>query len=406
MKTVFYACIFVATLLISSKVSYADEWTDYIQYYERADAKTQKERLPGAYRRYAMHLSKNDPNESERYMEKAIALDPANSKYRQEMARLLYQHASRMYKDRNDNDHQNRSARKRLERALTYDKDYGWAHELLGDIAYHNQDLHGAKLSWTRARLLDPSDSRVKRKLANMEAEASEQESFQRESLAFFDVRYGKGITPATAVALREYLEVVREQVGKDFRYFPRHKLIVLAYPKDGFNRVSNKRGMEYTGGFYNQEIHVPIANSDLSKIKPTLTHEYTHAIFHDITGRSDPRWLNEGLAELEKSKVAPVSLHLLRRAVQQNKLIPLKELKAPLARKGQSEHNTISLAYQQSFSLVKYLEVEYGFRQVRRVLDHLSKNKSIDEALIAVLGFDTLQLEQEWKNWVPELVR
>ena len=380
-----------------------DEWSDYIRRLERADAKTKKQYLPQAYRGYAFHLYETKPNEAIRYMERAITLDAGNKQYRTDFANMLYIIASSMVEDRQDNDHQNREARKLAEKALVYNKSLAKAHVLIGDIAYDNQDLHSAKLSWTRAQSFLPNNGSLKERLAKINTERTVEKSFQRESYSFFDVRYQSGLSPSAAKNLRKYLEEVRNEVGRDFRYFPRHKLVVLAYSQKGFDQVASGRGPGWWAAFYDGKIRVPLSDSGLDDLKPTLVHEYTHAVVHDLANGRCPRWMNEGMAEYQEAKVRMPRLHLLRIAAQKDKLIPLEDLSDALVT---SNHVKGALAYEQSYSLIAYISQKHGFSSLTRIIEHLAHRKTEDEAFQAELGVNLFQLEQDWKAWVPNLVR
>ena len=398
-----FFCWSLITILCSS-ASYGDDWTDYISRLERSDAQTKKQRLPQAYRDYAWQLMAKRPNDAMRNMEKAISLAEGGRKqsYRGEYGDLLLRLAFRKVKDRKDNDYQDREARKLAEKALKYNGNLSDAHLLIGDVAYDNQDLHGAKLSWTRAQLLDPKDKFVKERLAKIETESSVESAFSRDNSGFFDVRYEKNVGETTASSLRKYLEWARKEVGDDFRYFPRHKLVVLAYSQTGFNRIVNGRGPGWWAAFYDGKIRLPVNNSG-EQIEPLLVHEYTHAIVHDLSRGRCPKWLNEGLAEFQEAKVRMPNLHLLRRAVQAERLIPLHGLNDALVN---SSHATGALAYQQSYSLVTYLNHKYGFSRVRQILEQLGSGESVDDAIQSELKIGLAELEQDWKTWVPELVR
>lgn len=395
----------ICLLLGEANVCHADTWPEYIARLERADAETKRVRLPQAYHDYAWLLADTEPAAGMRTMEKAISMATNDQKptFRRDYGIMLLNLAYNKINDRQDNDYQDREARKLAEKALIYNRKLGKAHLLIGDIAYDNQDLHRAKLSWTRGEMLEPQNKIFKKRLAKIETESKVESSFRRDNLAFFDVRFEKSVSESTAAELRKYLERTRKEVGRDFRYYPQHKLVVLAYSQQGFNRIVSGRGPGWWAAFYDGKIRFPVPNSGLEKIKPTIAHEYTHALVHDLSRGWCPKWLNEGLAEYQEAKVRMPNLHLLRQAVKTDQLIPLHELNDALVN---SSHMKGALAYQQSFSLVTYLNHKYGFEHVRVVLEQLATRKDIDEAFQAELRISLTELEANWKAWVPELVR
>jgi hypothetical protein len=59
-----------------------------------------------------------------------------------------------------------------------------------------------------------------------------------------------------------------------------------------------------------------------------------------------------------------------------------------------------VTLAYEQSYDLVRFLIDRYGWHNVRELLFALRDNKTFFEAIDAVLGIDSMtykSLEQRW---------
>ena len=382
----------------------ASEWPAIIRQLERADRKIRNRQLPVAYNNYAMEFAnKHDYKSAEKYLEKAIRIADLESNrkyYLPRMAELLHRHAASLYYDRQSKDHMHHKARRLAERSVGYNKKLVKAHVLIGDIAYDNQDLQGAKVSWLRAKSFAPTDADIDEKLKQLDQEKSVEQSFNRESHAFFDVRYQKGIRSTSAVDLRRQLEDARKQVGRDLRYFPQHKLVVLVYSQEGFRAVRSGRMSEWCVAYYDGKIRIPMpANpDDLGKLKPTLFHEYTHALTHDLTRGRCPRWLNEGLAEFEESKVQPPSLDMLKMAARMKRLIPLSGLDAAL--KGE-DHGRAMLAYQQAYSMVKLLQEKHGLDSLTRVFEQLEHGLAFDVAFEREFEIDLAQFEFEWTDWL-----
>ena len=393
-------------LTIASGTSLASKWPGIIRQLERADRAVRKKQLPIAYNNYAMEFfnEKDDYKSAEKYLGKAIQIADMESNlkiYRPRMARVLYTHAASMFYDRKGNDHLHHEARRLAERATTYNKKLVQAHVLIGDIAYDNQDLQGAKVAWLRAKSYAPGDSDIADKLRQLDQEKSVEQSFKRESHAFFDVRYQKGIDSQSAVDLRRILEAARKEVGRDLRYFPQHKLVVLVYSQKGFQTVRSGRMSAWCIAYYDGKIRLPIPSSpaELAQLKPTLFHEYTHALTHDLSRGRCPRWLNEGLAEYEESKIRRPQIDLLRTAARMRRLIPLEELDA--AFKG-SDSSRAVLAYQQACSMVAWLDEKHGLGSIAHVFDRLTQGTSFEVAFRNEFEIDLAQFEIEWLDWLP----
>ena len=400
--------VLILLSLIPIRNCCASDWAKYIRLLQNADAATKKKNLPRAYFGYAVEFwNKGEFKQAEKQLTRAISLASLNENrtlYRPKMAELLYHHAATVYGERKKSDHLHRDARKLAERSLRYNSKYAKAHILLGDIAYDNQDFQGAKVAWLRAQSIEPDNSSIRNKLKQAEQEKSVEKNFGRESLAFFDVRFQKGIASTSAVDLRRYLEVTRTAVGKDFRYFPKHKLVVLVYTKDGFQAIRKGRGQDWWAAYYDGKIRIPMpANTtDINRLKPTLAHEYTHAIVHDLSQGRCPRWMNEGLAEYQEAKIKKPNLTILNLATRLKRLIPLSELNDNLLA---SDHGRAALAYQQSYSLVTYIVERYGFDRVNRLLEMLAEGSDFEMATSKVLAKDLTLLEQDWVQWHTDAV-
>lgn len=383
----------------------AQDWQRVIAKLERAGAKARKEQLPIAYNNFAIELSRRGEwKEAAGYLEKAVSIAPQDRQLKRNLAELYLQHALQMSGERQGSSYQQHNQARRLaERALLHDDTLAAAHVLLGDIAYRNQDLRRAKLSWTRAQRLDPGLDVVNERLVNLETEYSVEKHFGRGGNAYFDLRYQDGINSAAAALFEQTLVEARKKVGNDFKYWPRHKIVVLIYSPEAFEKI--RPGPDWVAGIYDGKIRVPLPSSRAAagSIEPTLYHEYTHALIHDLTRNNCPVWLNEGIAEYEESKVRPPSLSLLRTAARIDRLVPFEKLEAAFR---SEDPRVAGLAYEQSFSVVTYLVNRHGVYRVRRVLDLLAEGSSIDEAFRKELRMSSAQFESRWKSWLPSLVR
>lgn len=385
--------------------SHAQDWPEIIAKLKRAGAKARKEQLPTAYNNYAISLSRSgDFAQAAKTLEQALTLAPHSTQFKQNLAAIYLNHAFQVHQDRRGNGYAMRhKARHLAQKALQHNQGLTEAHVLLGDIAYDNQDLRLAKLSWSRAKKLEPGMQAIQDRMSKLEAEYSVEKNFERESNAYFDVRYQNGIQKSTAFDLRKYLEAARREVGKDFKYWPRHKLIVLVYSQEDFKKV--RRGPDWVAGVYDGKIRVPLPHSQSSAkaLRPTLYHEYTHALVHDLTGNRCPVWLNEGLAELQESKVRAPQLDLLRQAARVDRLISLESLDAAFQNR---DPQIAGLAYQQSYSMVRYLAERFGQFRLRRALEALAQGNDLETTFSQEFRQTTSQFQKRWKGWLPELVR
>jgi hypothetical protein len=145
--------------------------------------------------------------------------------------------------------------------------------------------------------------------------------------------------------------------------------------------------------------------------LRGVLFHEYTHAVFREVTGGDRPYWLNEGLAErIERlSRGLAVSTRAERAAMRANietgAWIPLSTISRSFA--GLSDERARD-AYLQSVITVGLIHSRTQVEERRRMLQLIGKGFSIDQALHDVMGIDTdgldravqTEIRREFPEW------
>jgi hypothetical protein len=129
-----------------------------------------------------------------------------------------------------------------------------------------------------------------------------------------------------------------------------------------------------------------------------TLKHELCHLLLHQQIGRSNlPRWLNEGICQWVSDGIGEILVDKnwsgLDTAVVTGRIIPFERLKDNFPQ----DTTTLMLAYEQSKSIVAFIERKYGKRKIIDFLGHLKNGESIDTASLNVFSVATGQLEKEW---------
>ncbi len=120
------------------------------------------------------------------------------------------------------------------------------------------------------------------------------------------------------------------------------------------------------------------------------IVHESAHLLFREALGDGAvdvPAWLDEGFATYVEPNVRIRGSGDLYHRTQ-----PLRGMNSV-----SGTPSTIPLFYYKSVSVVAYLIEEYGEQNFRLLLDRLSDSESIEEALLAVYGFDVDGLEARW---------
>jgi len=132
--------------------------------------------------------------------------------------------------------------------------------------------------------------------------------------------------------------------------------------------------------------------------LSTTLKHELGHLLLHHHIRRENlPKWLDEGVCQWASDGIGEIFVNQgwsgLDAAVMAGRIIPLNKLA------DRFPHNKASLilAYEQSKSVINYIERQYGARAILEILDYLKNGETIETALPGSLGISLEQLEAEW---------
>ena len=159
----------------------------------------------------------------------------------------------------------------------------------------------------------------------------------------------------------------------------------------------------EWTGGVAFSRygiISLGMSPNDLDWGKGATAHELTHLVIHQMTFNPYsglPTWLNEGLAMYAEGALGSGYVDLLNKAMAEEGLISVRSLASPFS----AYPGEASLAYAQSYSLVKFLIDSYGQGKMLELLNTFKQGSSYDGALDKVYGFDMDGLDALWRDYV-----
>lgn len=164
-----------------------------------------------------------------------------------------------------------------------------------------------------------------------------------------------------------------------------------------------------WTGGMAFSEHNIVImgtsSGADTDWDRDTVVHELTHVLVGHLTFSclgDVPTWLNEGLAVYSEGELDAYSATQLDEAIRSNSLLSVRSLSV-----GFSEvADKASLSYSQSYSIVKFLIETRGQDKMTELLTSLRDGVPIDEALVAVYGFDVDGLEDAWRESIQAAPR
>ena len=143
--------------------------------------------------------------------------------------------------------------------------------------------------------------------------------------------------------------------------------------------------------------------------LESTLKHELCHLLIHRNI-ENPPRWLDEGVCQWASGGIAEFMTEDGKRALQNaavsGRLISIRELVS-------FPPEDIILAYEESKSIIEYIEKEFGKQGVLRILAYLKEGYSLDDSLQKGLSVTTLELDEKWqaylkkrRGWFPYLSR
>ncbi len=289
-------------------------------------------------------------------------------------------------------------AKETLEDALGYDPSNPFAHELLGDIHYYEQDLPGAEEHYETAYHLHPRAD-LKEKLLKLQKERPVESGLVTYQDEHFTIKYAGEDKGIEGFELRELLRNSYREVGQDLGYFFKHKVVVLLYNEKEFRELSG--APHWSSGLYDGKIRLPAYRSGFTdtEIKKVVRHELTHAFVGEISRGLCPVWLNEGLAEFEESKAEAPDMKVFQAAVRTNTLFPFSDLFAKARLNEVKDPLEVQLFYEESYQIVRYLIGRYGMFQIKKMLELFAQGKDSLEVVETVLKFSPLELEKRWKE-------
>ena len=129
-----------------------------------------------------------------------------------------------------------------------------------------------------------------------------------------------------------------------------------------------------------------------------TLKHELCHLLLHrHISKHNLPKWLDEGICQWVSDGIGEIFVNQgwsgLDSAVMANRIIPLKQLTDYFPQ----DEASLILAYEQSKSLINYVDRQYGYHAIMEILESLANGETVESALMNSLAISHRQLEKEW---------
>ena len=271
----------------------------------------------------------------------------------------------------------------------------------LGKAYYDSGNMEGALEAWDKALALEPGNKTLRDMAEKARREYAVESPMGRGYRSLFVISYDGGTGSDLVQSVLEQLDTAFNRVGSDFDYYPTARVPVILYTRKDFRDITH--GPDWSGGIYDGKVRLPIGGAAALTpvLRGVLFHEYAHVVVGELTNRNCPVWLNEGLAEVEGRREYDPPLAALASAVKRGKLLPFADLEKSML--GLNAHDA-ALAYQQSYSLARYLVSSYGWHKVRELLVNLGTGKSFADAFSAAFGdygLDYPKIVEAWKETV-----
>ena len=138
-----------------------------------------------------------------------------------------------------------------------------------------------------------------------------------------------------------------------------------------------------------------------------TLKHELCHLLLHQhIRPENLPKWLDEGICQWVSDGIGELfvnrNLSGLDAAVMSGRTIPFRKLTNYFPR----DKASLMLAYEQSKSLIGFIDRQYGNSAILNLLEHLKNGDTVEEAVRDSLGISIGRLEKEWLDYLESTPR
>jgi len=283
-----------------------------------------------------------------------------------------------------------------LQESIKFSKDNSMAYEILGDMAYLQQNLKGAREYYTRAFGLKRTKT-LEEKLEKLTREAPVEEKLDLYADEHFIIRYKERIQDqfGGGFEIREYLRQAYKAISQDFGFYPTDKVAVLLYTEEEYRELS--KTPVWTAGHFDGKIRLPAYEKKIHvrELNKLIWHELTHFFVQNLSQSRCPTWLNEGLAQYEENKVKPINLTYFRVAVNKKYLLSMDELGKGIAEN--QDATEVLLFYQQSFVITKHLVDRYRMFKIKQMLTEFGKGKTTDEVFKEVLGVSPRAFEIKW---------
>jgi hypothetical protein len=141
--------------------------------------------------------------------------------------------------------------------------------------------------------------------------------------------------------------------------------------------------------------------------LRITFKHELCHLLLHRHINRDNlAKWLDEGVCQWVSDGIGEILLDRnwsgLDAAITAGHTLPLTGLTETFP----GDKASLMLAYEQSKSVVAYIDRQYGQDAILNLLGHLKNGAGIETATRQSLSLSVDELEKEWLDYLERTPR
>jgi len=270
---------------------------------------------------------------------------------------------------------------------------------LLGQVHYASGRLEEAIQAWRQALERGEWDAELAALVDRTREELKVEQTMHNEFGGNFVISYDGRAYPELGEQVLEVLESAYNDIGRQLDFYPEVQVPVLLYTQRDFSELTGSP--DWSGGLYDGKIRIPVGGvaGISAPLRAVLYHEYVHVVVRYLAGGRCPNWLNEGLAEMAGREYYAPPLHRLRRALEHDELLSFERLESSFA---DLSIEQAELAYQQSYSLVRYMVDQFYWYKMAELLRALGAGHSLEAAIDQVLGeyaVDYGDLQAAWRR-------
>lgn len=210
---------------------------------------------------------------------------------------------------------------------------------------------------------------------------------------------------------IEEVAEEVYRDVGKLFGYYPQKVRIEIYPDRESFAKATTLKEMEIintgTVGVCKFNKIMLLTPRVLVQGYPwanVLRHEYIHYILSYITRNNAPVWLQEAVARyFDGEGLSHPSLYLLKKRMEEGKLIKLEEMHPSIAKLPTAED--AALAFAEVYTIMELFMEKRGINGLLNLLNAVENGVDALSAFEKEVGMEFEDFHKEWIDYVQKKV-